>query len=449
MTDSVQVFDPGFRVLDSNGAPVSGAKIKFYEVGPGSAKDVFGDASLSTNLGAVIYTRSDGYPVVSSGSSTTTLIYVGIDPYYVVITDANDVAIFPAKDNVRGALDTSAFLTTGSTSTLSIANVSMVGDNTLTASHRSKAVNANPGAGQITLTLTAAATLGDGWSVYVHHAGTSAGGRVTIAAASVISTPMGTTLAVSLRPGEGALITCDGAGFALDVTAPAYLLGTVGVINITDRVAAAPISPIAGDRYIATGVFAATPVTTAVGDIIEATGAGTWLKVTPHTDCGWLAFVQDENAYYSFQDSAWVAQFPAASDTVAGIMLVATQADMEAPASLVKAVTPARQGYHPAHPKAWVLFNGTGTAAILISSGVSSLTDNGTGNYTINFISAFSTADYAMVGAGQRTGTDSLMVVAFKQGTTPGVSACNIATVNGAGGLEDAPKACAAFFGDA
>jgi hypothetical protein len=45
--------------------------------------------------------------------------------------------------------------------------------------------------------------------------------------------------------------------------------------------------------------------------------------------------------------------------------------------------------------KAWVNFNGTGTIAARDSENVSSLTDNGTGDYTVNFTNAFGAADYA------------------------------------------------------
>ena len=38
--------------------------------------------------------------------------------------------------------------------------------------------------------------------------------------------------------------------------------------------------------------------------------------------------------------------------------------------------------------KAWVNFNGSGTVAIRGSYNVSSITDNGTGNYTVNFATA-------------------------------------------------------------
>lgn len=45
--------------------------------------------------------------------------------------------------------------------------------------------------------------------------------------------------------------------------------------------------------------------------------------------------------------------------------------------------------------RAWVNFNGTGTVAIRASFNVSSITDNGTGDYTINFITAMPDANYA------------------------------------------------------
>jgi hypothetical protein len=51
--------------------------------------------------------------------------------------------------------------------------------------------------------------------------------------------------------------------------------------------------------------------------------------------------------------------------------------------------------------RAWVNFNGTGTVAIRASGNVSSITDNGTGNYTMNFTTAMPDANYsAVVTAG-------------------------------------------------
>lgn len=47
--------------------------------------------------------------------------------------------------------------------------------------------------------------------------------------------------------------------------------------------------------------------------------------------------------------------------------------------------------------RAWVNFNGTGTVAIRASSNVSSITDNGVGDYTINFTNAMADTNYSVV----------------------------------------------------
>ena len=46
--------------------------------------------------------------------------------------------------------------------------------------------------------------------------------------------------------------------------------------------------------------------------------------------------------------------------------------------------------------KAWVNFNGTSTVAIRASNNVASITDNGTGDYTANFTTAMTDANYAV-----------------------------------------------------
>jgi hypothetical protein len=77
--------------------------------------------------------------------------------------------------------------------------------------------------------------------------------------------------------------------------------------------------------------------------------------------------------------------------------------------------------------RAWVNFNGTGTVAIRGSGNVSSITDNGTGDYTVNFTTAMADANYAAQvssemggGAGGFNGvfspaTGSLRVLAYTQ----------------------------------
>ena len=56
--------------------------------------------------------------------------------------------------------------------------------------------------------------------------------------------------------------------------------------------------------------------------------------------------------------------------------------------------------------RAWVNFNGTGTVAIRASGNVTSITDNGTGDYTVNFTTALADANYATISTmGSRNGT--------------------------------------------
>ena len=58
--------------------------------------------------------------------------------------------------------------------------------------------------------------------------------------------------------------------------------------------------------------------------------------------------------------------------------------------------------------RAWVNFNGKNTVAIGASGNVSSITDNGTGDYTVNFTTAMPDANYAVTQACTRTSGGSL-----------------------------------------
>jgi hypothetical protein len=69
--------------------------------------------------------------------------------------------------------------------------------------------------------------------------------------------------------------------------------------------------------------------------------------------------------------------------------------------------------------RAWVNFNGTGTVAIRAGGNVSSITDNGTGDYTVNFTTALVDANYAVhtTGAGASTTNNArTMVIAGSSG---------------------------------
>ena len=59
----------------------------------------------------------------------------------------------------------------------------------------------------------------------------------------------------------------------------------------------------------------------------------------------------------------------------------------------------------PGTAKAWVNFNGTGTVAIRASFNVSSITDNGTGDYTVNFTNAMTDANYSCLPVCSQSAT--------------------------------------------
>ena len=81
--------------------------------------------------------------------------------------------------------------------------------------------------------------------------------------------------------------------------------------------------------------------------------------------------------------------------------------------------------------KAWVNFNGTGTVAIRESFNVSSITDNGTANYTINFTNALTDANYALASMqGHTAGDSQARAVVYDQDNTKSTTALQIRTVN-------------------
>ena len=72
---------------------------------------------------------------------------------------------------------------------------------------------------------------------------------------------------------------------------------------------------------------------------------------------------------------------------------------------------------------AWVNFNGTGTVAIRASYNVSSITDNGTGNYTVNFTTAMVDANYsAQVTAGNTVFADNAISSSYAAGSVVALS---------------------------
>jgi hypothetical protein len=98
--------------------------------------------------------------------------------------------------------------------------------------------------------------------------------------------------------------------------------------------------------------------------------------------------------------------------------------------------------------KAWVNFNGTGTVAIRASYNVSSITDNGTGDYTVNFTNALPDANYSLAGMGQTlagSGT-SANIISIKPSPNPSTTAVSIRCFDNGIGYVDSPYVCISVF---
>lgn len=95
--------------------------------------------------------------------------------------------------------------------------------------------------------------------------------------------------------------------------------------------------------------------------------------------------------------------------------------------------------------KAWVNFNGTGTVAIRAQYNVSSITDNGVGNYTVNFSPAFADANYCFQGtSNKQAGSYNCQITMVG---TPTTTACQFLAQNDGNDTQaDAAFVCIAIF---
>lgn len=93
--------------------------------------------------------------------------------------------------------------------------------------------------------------------------------------------------------------------------------------------------------------------------------------------------------------------------------------------------------------RAWVNFNGTGTPAIREDGNVSSITDNSTGDYTVNFTTAMPDANYSFVSSAFRT-TDETFV--GRSSVAPTTGAVRLLSFNRAGATVDPDYFLVAIF---
>lgn len=151
----------------------------------------------------------------------------------------------------------------------------------------------------------------------------------------------------------------------------------------------------------------------------------------------------------------------AASETVAGIVELATNAEVITGTDTARAVTPASMkaglnasGTAPTYAcRAWVNFNGvTASFGINASGNVSSVTDSGDGRYSINFTTALPDANYVVCGGANTTSVPTAdektaTVGLTRRTATPlSTTAALISVMNDLGGASESSIITVAIF---
>ena len=203
---------------------------------------------------------------------------------------------------------------------------------------------------------------------------------------------------------------------------------------------------------VATTAFSAAAITaerSATATLTNKTISGG--TITGITDLA----IADGGTGASTAANAFLALKQDASTTVTGVVQLATDVEAAAGTDSLKSLTPSSlrgglnaTGSAPVFAcRAWVNFDSTGTVAIRASGNVSSITDNGTGDYTVNFTTAMPDVNYATLVSSRAPSVANGGLIVVRQDTAPTTTAVafNAQNSNFSGGLDN-PDVYVAIF---
>lgn len=146
-------FLKGYQFLDSNGDPLSGGKLYFYDAGTTSDRTVYSDEDGSV---------AQSQPVtLDSAGRLTTSVYIPVGSWKFTLTDADDVTVF-TEDNIEGAFDTSTLASSYGRPTTPV--LSKATNYTVTSDDYGKTIACDATGGNVQITLPSAITVGNGSS---------------------------------------------------------------------------------------------------------------------------------------------------------------------------------------------------------------------------------------------------------------------------------------------
>jgi len=289
--------------------------------------------------------------------------------------------------------------------------------------------------GATNATISNALTYG---GVTLSAAVTGTGSMVLSNSPTLVTPALGTPSAVVLTNGTGLPVATGISGLGTGVaTALAVNVGTAGAPVVNGGALGTPSSgtatnltglPVAsGISGLGTGVatFLVTPSSANLATAVtDETGSGALVFASAPTLTNPIVGTQSPGdnttkaASTAFVSAAVVAATAGVATidtangalTISGLLrrssqdlrvLAATQAEQEAGSSTIVAVTPGNQHSHPSASKGWAVFESAGT--IVVSYNVTSVTDNGTGDFTVNWDVDFSSPNYLVTIAPEST----------------------------------------------
>jgi hypothetical protein len=369
------------QTLKSTGVPASGHKINTYAAGSSSALATYTSSSGDVTQENPITLNSNGLP------DNEIWLQSGLI-YKFVWTDESDVVI-DTFDNISGINDTSTSATQWQASGVTPTYVSGT-----------------------SFTLP-----GDQTSEF--HVGRK--GQFTVSAGTVYGTISAsayatlTTVTVAL---DGGALDSGLSGINLSLLRADHPAAPIIASANIASASTINLTTLKGDAAHITGATAITAVTMINGQVADVVFDGI-LTLTHHATNNNLpgganitTAAGDRARYFYDGATVYCLSYARANGTSVVPVIAATQTQMEAASSNAVFSAPSNQQFHPSAAKAWVIYDTrTGAAAISASYNVSSITDNGTGDVTVNFTSPFSSANYAFVGSGSGTGAGANSLV--------------------------------------
>ena len=139
-----------------------------------------------------------------------------------------------------------------------------------------------------------------------------------------------------------------------------------------------------------------------------------------------------------------------ATTSVAGLMQIATQAEVNSGVESTKAVTPATLAVlkpRKAQCTAWASFNGTGTAVLRSAYNITNLVDNAVGNYSFSFIAPMDTPDYAISSMASGMASAQAYTLYTPEASLPTTSGLTLVAGHGQSSIRDPLYASFSIFG--